>query len=255
MAPSPSRKDGRRRLSLAALLSLAFHLTAMLVLGWLIVSHVLTIPKMQPPERVTLSSTTRIEPQTHPAPPNVHPPTVTSEKVAPVPTHAAAPRHELARDQPKASPQPPQPPHKPSVADELAAQEARFAQTAQRLHAENNPLSVATPNGTPGGPRKQYVNEMGQERQTSYYAMLTPTQHWFDGDRSCYYASYHMQTDTGGSEDGSIPWPICYPRDHDAMLPLNRFHYLPVPVPPSGFALKAGDYLTPFLKIIYDHTH
>lgn len=68
---------------------------------------------------------------------------------------------------------------------------------------------------------------------------------------SCYYVHYYAQYSGGGSEEGNIPWPLCYPVDHDAMLPLDRSHRLPIPSPPVGYVLPAGTTLAPLLHAIY----
>lgn len=244
----------KRRLSLAALLSLVFHAIAVPLLVWLLFARTLVIPPPRESERITVSSAIHLEKRNRPLPRNIH--TVAIPAPAQPRTtraHAAPPKPELARQSPTAEPQPTLAPRRPAtLAQQLARQEAQFAQTAERLHRENNPLSVATPKGPPASTRRQFINEMGQSRRTTYYAVLTPNKHWFDGGLSCYYVDYDMQTDTGGEENGSIPWPLCYPRNHDAMLPLNRPHSLPVPLPPAGYTAPPGTYMAPFLKSIYE---
>ncbi len=84
--------------------------------------------------------------------------------------------------------------------------------------------------------------------------MLTPLKHWLAGDLSCYYAQYDAQFSGGGSEQGVIPWPVCYPRNADAMIHPAYPHDLPVPFPPPGYVLPAGKYLTPLLEGLYDRT-
>jgi hypothetical protein len=251
MVPRTRKPDGRRRLSLAALLALVLHAIFLPLLVWLLFAP-LVIPRNQPPERVSVSTAARMEKTNRPEPPNIQKPVV--QQVAqpkPVPS-SAPPKRELAKQAPNAPSQPPKTSAHPSFGQQLAQQEAQFAKTAQRLHAENNPLSVATPYRDPSLTQRSYVNAMGQNHQETFYAILTPIKHWIDGNMSCYYTTYDMRTSEGGEDDGNIPWPICYPKNHDAMLPLNRPHDLPVPYPPPGFTVAAGTYLTPFIRSIYE---
>lgn len=252
MAPRRREPDGRRRLSLAALLSLAFHVAALPLLVWLLFARVFLIPPNQKPENVTVSTAAKIEKTNRPLPRNIQRPVL--EQVAqpkPVPS-SAPPRHELAKSVPRAPAQPPRPAKHASVGLTLAEQEVQFAKTAAKLRAENNPLSVATPNGPPATTKKQFINEMGKDHPETFYAILVPTKHWIDGNLSCYYTTYNMRTSAGGEDDGDIPWPVCYPKNHDRMLPLDRPHALPVPIPPTGYVLPADAYLTPFLRSIYE---
>ena len=99
--------------------------------------------------------------------------------------------------------------------------------------------------------RKSAFDISGKFERDGVEAILTPLKHWFDGDASCYYVRYYAQFTAGGTEQGNIPWPVCYPRTADRMLPLDRPHALPIPYPPPGFALKPGAYLTPLLRGIY----
>jgi len=252
MAPRSGAQDRRRRLTLAALLSLVVHIVALPLLVWLLFARVFLIPPNQKPETVSVSTAARLEKTDRPLPKNITKPVVSqAAQPKPVPS-SAPPRHELAKAVPRAPAQPPKPALHPSLGQTLAQQEAQFARTAAKLRAENDPLSVATPNGTPASTQKQIVNEMGKDHQETFYAILTPTKHWIDGDLSCYYTSYDMRTSAGGEDDGDIPWPVCYPKNHDRMLPLSRPHELPVPFPPPGYVLPAGTYLTAFIRSIYE---
>ncbi len=252
MAPRSGVQDRRRRLTLAALLSLVVHIIALPLLVWLLFARVFLIPPNQKPETVSVSTAARLEKTNRPLPKNITKPVVSQvTQPKPVPS-SAPPRHELAKEVPSAPAQPPKPVRQPSLGQTLAQQEAQFARTAAKLHAENDPLSVATPNGTPASTQKQIINEMGKDHQETVYAILTPTKHWIDGGLSCYYTSYDMRTSAGGEDDGDIPWPVCYPKNHDRMLPLNYPHALPVPFPPPGYVLPPGTYLTVFMRSIYE---
>lgn len=209
-------------------------------------------------EYVVSSSTARIEHRSVPLP---------RSRVAPAqqPVHVAEQRprvqrrpvtkpHEIAHIVRNAPPEPhPQRSANPTLAQQLAAQEEQFAREAQRLHAQNAPLSAATISPEAASAmRKQYYNLSGQYDREGVQAVLTPVKHWYDGDQSCYYVRYDAQFSGGGSEDGTIPWPVCYPRTADRMLPLDRTHALPIPYPPPGYTLPARAYVTPLLRGIYD---
>jgi hypothetical protein len=76
--------------------------------------------------------------------------------------------------------------------------------------------------------------------------------HWRANDMSCYYVRYIAQFTSGGSEDGVIPWPVCYPLNDDVMINPPYPHDLPIPVPQRDYVLPPGTYLTPLLRSIYD---
>jgi hypothetical protein len=160
---------------------------------------------------------------------------------------------EIARALPAASPQPrPGKQREQSLSEQLALQSALFAQEAARLNAQHAPISIATM--APQQPetyQRSYIDASGANAREQVEALLLPKQHWFDASLSCYYVHYYAQWSGGGSEEGNIPWPVCYPRDHDAMLPLNHPHVLPVPAPPIGYVLPPGISLTPLLRQIY----
>jgi hypothetical protein len=249
--------DDGRVLALAFLLSILINFTLIPLLLWLAGWRFLTLPVMHPEETIVMSSAIRLDKQTRPLPRSIAPPkpSASQAKPQPHPPHPVRrqpPRHELARLQLNAPYQPPLTPQKPSLASQLAQQQEQFARTAKQLHDQNNPLSVATGAPHPSSLRYSYFDAPGKLHEEQAYAYLTPTKHWFDGNLSCYYTSYHTDFSGGGFEDGNIPWPICYPRNNDRMLPLDRPHPLPVPAPPPGFSLVQGTYLTPFLKDIFE---
>jgi hypothetical protein len=179
------------------------------------------------------------------------------QRTKPEPTVASLP-HELAREVPQATPQPrasarPHQSQSSLFAQTLARQEQEFAREAEQLHAQNNPISIATISPEQASAmRKSYHDIPGASMREGAQAILTPYKHWYDGDASCYYVRYDAEFSGGGSEQGFIPWPVCYPRTADRMLPYDRAHALPIPYPPPGFALRAGTYLTPLLRSIYE---
>jgi hypothetical protein len=201
---------------------------------------------------VVSSSAIRIERRTIPQPQSV--PRIS--RAVPVRRPRVQPQpKEIARAMPSATPQPQQRKRErqQSLASQLAAQEAMFAQEAARLNAQRSPISIATVAPQPPATyQRSFMDLNGAEGREQVEALLLPRQHWFTTITSCYYVHYYAQWSGGGSEEGNIPWPVCYPRDHDAMLPLNRPHVLPVPAPPVGYVLPPGTELTPLLREIYD---
>ena len=203
-----------------------------------------------------------------------------ARKPVPVPRHArslqrqpptqrsAQPRHaavvpqpnaqptEIARIVPNATPQPrsaPRVERPQTLAQQLAQQEQQFAREAQRLN-QTSPLSIATPsNFKPATFHKDYMDLNGKDRRESVTALLMPLpgEHWYANGMSCYYVHYTAQFSGGGTEDGNIPWPVCYPANQDAMLPMDHPHELPVPAPPVGFTLPSSATLGPLLREIY----
>lgn len=211
-------------------------------------------PRERPEEFVVSSSAVRIErrkpvPQPH------------LESAKPVPqTRAQRPAIAYVRPRQRAPerkrhvvPSPNGNIQQAQLAEQIAQQEQAYTREAQRLHAQNNPLSVATlsPEQT-SSTHKSTFNISGKLQRDGVEAILMPYKHWFDGGASCYYVRYDAEFTAGGSEQGLIPWPICYPRVADRMLPLDRPHPLPIPYPPEGFALKGNTYLTPLLRSVYE---
>lgn len=251
---NPARR--RRDLLWAFLASCTINLALWAVAIWLSHLHVMMMPpREREQEYVVSSSAARIE-QRRPVPVPRSATVVAKQPPAAVPQHRAhvvpqPQRHprEIARTRPNAEPQQPQ----NTFSRTLAQQEQQFAREAARLHAANAPLSTATISPQAASAmRKQYVNISGDTEREGVQAVLVPLKHWFDGNASCYYVRYDAEFTGGGSEQGIIPWPVCYPRTADRMLPLDREHALPIPYPPAGFALPHGSYITPLLRGIYD---
>ena len=117
------------------------------------------------------------------------------------------------------------------------------------------PLSIATiePHA-PSTFRRTYLDSEGRPQRTAQAVLIPlPGKHWIASGMSCYYVHYYASYSTGGSEEGNIPWPVCYPEAHDAMQPLDRPHSLPIPIPPPGYVLPPGTELQPLLSEIYNH--
>lgn len=270
--PAEDREGDRRRLALALVASSLVNLCIWVLAIWS-AKAALVLPRLHKSERefVVTSSSLRIEHRIVPRPAHVatppHP--VHVAHTAPAP-HAArrttphqsaiAQQRELARIATASTPAPPRTTHArgaPSLSEQLAEQETAFEREAQELRAQNAPLSVATASPpTPSTFRRSFLDMSGRTPRERVEALLQPLpgKHWVEGGMSCYYVHYYAQFSGGGNEEGNIPWPVCYPADHDAMLPLDHPHDLPIPYPPAGYALPAGAALGPLLESIYRHT-
>lgn len=265
---SEERDDerGARNLLWAFLASIVIHALLLPAAFWTWTRSVAL--SQQPPQRewVISSTAVRIERRTipqrrsFPRPPQpVVPPQ--PQPIPPRPQtqpqpRPATPRQEIARIAPTAPPQPEKRPERtpaPSLESRLERQQETFSQEVARLHEQNNPLSIAAPHEPPAAAyRRTYFDVPGHSHREEIEALLIPMRHWFASDMSCYYVRYIAQFTSGSSEDGVIPWPVCYPAGNDAMANPPYPHDLPIPLPQRDYVLPAGTYLTPLLKSIYD---
>ncbi|HEU5478776.1 MAG TPA: hypothetical protein VFU90_03040, partial [Candidatus Tumulicola sp.] len=197
----------------------------------------------------------RVAPQNPPRP--VEPPQAARR---PQPAARAAPPatrpHELARTAPTAEPQPS--PEKiernrPSTLEQqIAAQEQTFQQELARLRAANNPLSIAPKaRETPSTLHRTYFDVAGKRDLDAVQVQLIPIQRWTSGTMVCYYARYVAQYTHGGNEEGTVPWPVCYPAGDDKIAYPPYVHDIPIPIPQPDYVLPPGTYLTPLLARIY----
>ncbi len=257
------RPHERRLLLWATILSLLIHALFVPFTAWL---GLLRLPWLKPPpaqrETVVASTSVRIERRPIPQPRVVQAPHPVRAPVArrPHPIERAAPppvpRHELAREMPSAAPQPPlqrtPPTQAPTLQQQIADQERRFSQEIAQLRARNNPLSLATRAPAPAAAyHRTYFDVPGHRDLDAVQVELIPLRHWFAGTTICYYTRYVAQYTHGGSEEGTIPWPVCYPLDDDRIAHPPFVHDIPVPLPPPGYVLPPGTYLTPLLSRIY----
>ena len=131
-------------------------------------------------------------------------------------------------------------------------QQEQLAREAARINANRAPLSLATSAPDPSTFHRSIVDSGGVSRIDYAEAYLLPLEHWFSGALSCYYVRYAASFSQGGNEKGEIPWPVCYPRDHDELAHGPYPHRLSVPYPQPGYRLPRGTYLTPFMQHIYN---
>ncbi len=265
------RQDERPTLVLSLVASVVMNLIAWMLVIWVSAVHLHLRPVSAQHELIVSSSSIRLERRTVPQPPSAQ----HRQQRAPT-QHAATPKQQQQPRRPRVAP--PKPPARPaelarltpagtpvppaqrvrhdpaSLAEQLAQQQQMFAREAQQLNSSHS-ISIAT---NPPLPASAYheapIDVSGREEQReSVEALLEPLphQHWIARGMSCYYVHYFAQYSGGGTEDGNIPWPVCYPADHDAMLPLDRTHRLPIPSPPIGYKLPPDVTLAPLLRAIY----
>lgn len=261
------QERGAKTLLWAFLASILIHVLVLPVAFWSWTRSVLVSQQPKQREWVVSSTAVRIErrivPQrrNRPAPPQPRPAPPQPQAVPPRPprqpqARPAAARQEIARLAPTAPPQPEKRPDRsvqPSLESQLEAQRQTFSQEVARLREQNNPLSLAAPHEPPASAyRRTYFDVPGHSRREAVEAILLPLRHWRVNDMSCYYVRYIAQFTSGGSEDGVIPWPVCYPVNDDVMMNPPYPHDLPIPIPQRDYVLPAGTYLTPLLKSIYD---
>lgn len=252
----------RKRLLLlwAFALSILIHATLIPLGAWLGLLNALFMPPVRPRETVVASTALRIERRPVPQPrvvrlPHPSPPHVTHAPPATRPIAPAVPRHELAREFPRASAQPPPqrvPPTQAPLQQQLAQEQRAFSQEIARLRARNNPLSLATHAPEPAAAyHRTYFDVPGHQDDRAVQVQVIPLHHWYEGTTICYYTRYVAQYTHGGSEEGTIPWPVCYPVADDRIAHPPFVHDIPVPLPPPGYVLPPGTYLTPLLARIY----
>jgi hypothetical protein len=267
------RRDDRERgpLLWAFVASILLHALLAPFYGWTWIVR-LAPSKPAQKEMVVASTAVRIERQTIPLPRGVTAYRAATAARAVQPQRAvqperpepqpATPRHELARQLPEATPQAQpttdHPPGRPAQAEQatlqqqLATQEQRFAREAEQFRSQNNPLSLApTKHQISEAFHRSYFDAPGHVQDQAVQIQLIPLRHWYAGTTICYYARYVAQFATGAGEDGTIPWPVCYPVNDDRIANPPYVHDVPLPLPPAGFALPAGTYLTPLLAHIY----
>jgi hypothetical protein len=254
--------------------SLLLHALLLPFSGWNWIVR-LSVPRQPATERVVASTSVRIDRRSIPIPrsvsashtaPQVRAAAAQRALTPIAPRPSAAPRHEFARERPDASPQPEssveptpgepapkaQPVSQTDVRAQLATQEQTFAHEAEELRAADNPLSLALPKRqTAAAFHRSYFDVAGHKQENAVQIQLIPLRHWSSGTTICYYARYVAQFATGAGEDGTIPWPVCYPIGNDRIANPPYVHDVPLPLPPAGYVLPSGTYLTPLLTRIY----
>lgn len=183
----------------------------------------------------------------------------------------AAARKELAVATPSATPMQPRPQpstlnsravnaSRPETVAEMLAREQPIYEREVAQMRERSPLSTATISPRPASAyRKAYFNISGIDRNLDRFeGLVTPTRTWNENGKRCHYADYDVEYEYGGTDKGSIPWPLCYAPAFDPMAlpdgsPAPNGTPVPTPdlYPMTGYVLPPGTYLTPFLELLY----
>jgi hypothetical protein len=250
------RKEDRTTLVWSLLVSGFANLMAWMLLAWVIAlrTHVIVTMQQQAAEVITVtSSSLNIAKGGQPARARSKPQQA-PRRVIPQPQ---AQPTELARITPNGTPVPRSAPRKQqagSLAEQLAQQQVAFQHEADQLNAQSTALAIATidPNqaGNAHQPFQMEVSGLpGEPRRGE--GTIDPTRQWFEGGLDCYYAQYMYHYPDGHTEDGQIPWQMCFPRRSDPFL--RGRHSMPMPLPMPGYRLPAGVALTPLEQETYDY--
>ena len=247
----------RRRATLAVAGAIALHLLALLLVARFVIVHLQQQRERTRTQIIALATVRDLAPKTVPAPaaPRRHPQPQRPQPPMPQAQPASLPRAPEAPRRPQRLHPHGRTPANPShetVQRFVAQQQAELAREAARINSRRAPLSLATSAPDPSTFRRSIVDSGGVSRIDYAEAYLLPLEHWFSGDLSCYYVRYAASFSQGGNEKGEIPWPVCYPRDHDELAHGPYPHRLPVPYPQPSYRLPRGTYLTPFMQHIYD---
>jgi len=246
----------RRVLAWSALASLVLNVA---ILAWLLhFAPLLWGAHRGEPEKISKTQILRLEKlQTPPPTPAPTPqPTLVPQhvKVPPPaqPPPAAPPKHELAREEPNATPQPPARPHKTTLQDRIDADQHAYADTVAKLNAQNNPHVIATIDpGTQESASKSYAFQppAGLHASSEGNGIITPSQSWHENGQDCYYAHYSYTYPDGAEETGNIVWPVCFDPGSDPFK--QGRHSMPFPKPQAGYRLPPGTDLPPIEKETY----
>ncbi|MGC8485186.1 MAG: hypothetical protein ACP5O6_06065 [Candidatus Baltobacteraceae bacterium] len=255
--PADQPAARRRRAALAIAGAIALHLLALLLVARFVIVHFQQQRNRERTQIVALATVRHLAPKTvpvpaaprHPRQPQRNPQPTQQAQPAFLPRAPEPPRR-LRRPHPHG--RTPRPLSHDTAQQFVASQEARLAREAARINANRAPLSLATSAPDPSTFRRSIVDSGGVSRIDYAEAYLLPLEHWFSGDLSCYYVRYAASFSQGGNEKGEIPWPVCYPRDHDELAHGPYPHRLPVPYPQPSYRLPRGTYLTPFMQHIYN---
>ncbi len=244
------RRRGRRKtLAWSALISAVLHVVVLSLLFYAFARIVIT------PEgsRERISDTTAIAIE-HPAPvvrkrPVQH---HAMRKPTSLPPPAPA-RHELARENLDAPPQPPpERPHKAGVSS-IERDRTAFAQEVAQLNQRNDPHAIPTidPASAESGSKSYSFDAARYNNGESHgNGLIFPVRGWHERGLDCYYARYEYTYPSGASEEGSIPWPVCY---EPATDPFHEPpHPMPFPLPEAGYTLPPGTIMPPLEREAYN---
>jgi hypothetical protein len=142
--------------------------------------------------------------------------------------------------------------HRVSVPSKIERDEAGYAREVAQLNAQDDPHAIPTIEPDKREPSsKQYAFNVPASLRGDEHGngIITPTQHWRDNGRDCYYGRYEFTYPDGSEEYGDIVWPFCYDPALDPFkLPP---HPIPFPLPLPGYRLPPSAELPPIEKSVY----
>lgn len=244
---SGSREGRRKTMAWSALASAAFHVVVLSLLFYAFARIVIT------PEgsRESVSDTTAIEIEA----PIVQKRTVKHHRVAkPASQPPPAPAyHELAKENIEAPPQPPPPQHPhPAGVSSIERDRTAFAQEVAQLNQGNSPHAIPTIDpASAESASKSYAFDAGRYSNGDSHGngLITPVRGWHERGLDCYYARYEYTYPSGASEEGSIPWPVCFDPASDPFH--EPPHPMPFPLPEAGYTLPPGTVMPPLERQAY----
>jgi hypothetical protein len=245
---SGTRDRRRRAMVWSAIVSAVLHVLVVSLLFYALARIVLT-PEGSG-EQVSETTAVSIEAPVKPKPaPKRH---ERRKPVRPPPPPAAPLRHELAKEAIDAPPQPPERPRR-IVVSSIQRDRESFANEVAQLNQRNDPHAIPTID--PASARsssKAYSFDGARSNDGDAHGngIITPLRSWQDRGLDCYYARYEYTYASGASEEGTIPWPVCFDPASDPFH--EPPHPMPFPLPVAGYALPPGTEMPPLEKQVYE---
>ena len=242
-----TRNRHRRTLAWSVLVSAVIHVVVLSLIFYALARMITSSQgaSEQVSETTAISIDARIKPKPIPKPHERRP-----VRVAPPPP--APTRHELAKIAVDATPQPPERPHV-TIVSSIQHDRLSFANEVAQLNAHNNPHVIATIDpASAQASSKSYAFEPSRAGDSDAHGdgIITPMRSWQEHGMDCYYARYEYTYASGASEEGRIPWPVCFDPASD---PFHQPpHQMPFPLPLAGYTLPPGIYMPPLEKAIYE---
>ena len=231
----------------SAIVSAALHVAVLSALFYAFARIVITPEGAG--ERVSEKTAVSIDAPIKPTPAPKHHELRKPVRLPPPPAPAL---HELAKETFAATPQPPERPRK-IVVSSIQRDRTTFANEVAQLNQRNDPHAIPTIDpASAESPSKAYSFDASHSSNGSAHGngIITPMRSWRERGLDCYYARYEYTYASGASEEGTIPWPVCYDPVSDPFH--EPPHPMPFPLPQAGYELPPGTEMPPLEKKVYD---